>query len=152
MTFMKRFALVVCPLFLVAVARAQDDLPAGPGKDTVQKVCTACHDLGAVQSMTGDKEVWQSLADDMRSRGADGSDEDFKAIVTYLSKYYGQPVNVNTAAAKDLETQLDLTSAEAAAIVKYRTDKGNFKVFADLSKVPSLDVSKIEPLKKRIKF
>jgi competence protein ComEA len=149
---MKRFALVVCPLFLVAVASAQDDLPAGPGKDTVQKVCTACHDLGAVQTMTGDKEVWQSLADDMRSRGADGTDEDFKVIVAYLSKYYGQPVNVNTAAAKDLETQLDLTSAEAAAIVKYRTDKGNFKVFADLSNVPSLDVSKIEPLKKRIKF
>ncbi len=152
MTFMKRVALVVCPLFLVAVARAQDDLPSGPGKDTVQRVCTACHDLGAVQTMTGDKEVWQSLADDMRSRGADGTDEDFKTVVAYLSKYFGQPVNVNTAAAKDLETQLYITTAEAAAIVKYRADNGNFKVFADLSKVPNLDVSKIEPLKKRIKF
>jgi competence ComEA-like helix-hairpin-helix protein len=149
---MKRVALVVCPLFLVAVARAQDDLPAGPGKDTVQRVCTACHDLGAVQTMTGDKATWQSLADDMRSRGADGTDEDFKTVVNYLSKYFGQPVNVNTAAAKDLEAQLDITTAEAAAIVQYRTDKGNFKVFADLSKVPNLDVSKIEPLKKRIKF
>jgi competence protein ComEA len=149
---MKCLALVVCPLFLLSVARAQDDIPSGAGKDTVQRVCTACHDLSAVQTMTGDKGIWQSVADDMRSRGADGTDEDFKAIVTYLSKYFGQPVNVNTAAAKDLETQLDITSAEAAAIVKYRTDKGNFKVFADLSKVPNLDVSKIEPLKKRIKF
>jgi competence ComEA-like helix-hairpin-helix protein len=149
---MKRVALVVAPLFLLSIARAQDDIPTGPGKDTVQRVCTACHDLGAVQSMNGDKGIWQSVADDMRSRGADGTDEDFKTIVTYLSKYFGQPVNVNTAAAKDLETQLEITPAEAAAIVKFRTDKGNFKVFADLSKVPALDMSKIEPLKKRIKF
>lgn len=102
--------------------------------------------------MSGDKNIWQGVVDDMRSRGADGTDEDFKTVVAYLSKYYGQSVNVNTAAATDIETQLDLTSGEAAAIVKYRTDSGNFKAFADLSKVPGLDVSKLEPLKKRIKF
>jgi competence ComEA-like helix-hairpin-helix protein len=148
---MKLFALVVCPLFLITIARADDDIPAGPGKDVVQRVCTACHDLGAVQTMTGDKDTWQSIADDMRSRGADGTDEDFKTVVAYLSKYYGSPVNVNTADAKALAA-LDITDAEAAAIVKYRTDKGNYKTFADLSNVPGLDVKKIEPLKKRIKF
>jgi competence protein ComEA len=151
MWFMKLFALVVCPLFLITIARADDDIPAGPGKDVVQRVCTACHDLGAVQTMTGDKDTWQSIADDMRSRGADGTDEDFKTVVAYLSKYYGSPVNVNTADAKALAA-LDITDAEAAAIVKYRTDKGNYKTFADLSNVPGLDVKKIEPLKKRIKF
>jgi competence protein ComEA len=148
---MKRFALVLCPLFLISVARAQDDIPNGPGKDTVQKVCTACHDLGAVQTMNGDKDTWQSIADDMKSRGADGTDEDFKTVVAYLSKYFGPSVDVNTADAKALQG-LDITDAEAAAIVKYRTDKGNFKAFADLSSVPGLDVKKIEPLKKRIKF
>ena len=102
--------------------------------------------------MTGNKEVWQSLADDMRSRGADGTDEEFKTVVTYLTKYFGPAVNVNTAAATEMEAQLEITGPEAAAIVKYRTDKGNFKVFADLSKVPSLDMTKLEPLKKRIKF
>jgi competence protein ComEA len=151
MWFMKLFALVVCPLFVISIARADEDIPAGPGKDTVQRVCTACHDLGAVQTMTGDKDTWQSIADDMRSRGADGTDEDFKTVVAYLSKYFGSPVNVNTADAKALMA-LDITDAEAAAIVKYRTDKGNFKAFADLSSVPGLDVKKIEPLKKRIKF
>jgi competence protein ComEA len=152
MWFMKLFALVVCPLFVISIARAQDDIPAGPGKDTVQRVCTACHDLGAVQTMSGDKDTWQSVADDMRSRGADGTDEDFKTVVAYLSKYFGPSVNVNTADAKALQTQLDITDAEAGAIVKYRTDKGNYKAFADLSNVPGLDVKKIEPLKKRIKF
>lgn len=148
---MKLFALCVCPLFLISVARAQDDIPNGPGKDTVVKVCTACHDLGAVQTMSGDKDTWQSISDDMKSRGADGTDEDFKTVVAYLSKYFGPSVNVNTADAKALQG-LDITDAEAAAIVKYRTDKGNFKAFADLSSVPGLDVKKIEPLKKRIKF
>ncbi len=151
MWFMKLFALVVCPLFVITIARADDDIPAGPGKDVVQRVCTACHDLGAVQTMTGDKDTWQSIADDMRSRGADGTDEDFKTVVAYLSKYFGSPVNVNTADAKALMV-LDITDAEAAAIVKYRADKGNYKTFADLSNVPGLDVKKIEPLKKRIKF
>lgn len=148
---MKLFALVVCPLFVITIARADDDIPAGPGKDVVQRVCTACHDLGAVQTMTGDKDTWQSISDDMRSRGADGTDEDFKTVVAYLSKYFGSPVNVNTADAKALMV-LDITDAEAAAIVKYRADKGNYKTFADLSNVPGLDVKKIEPLKKRIKF
>ncbi len=151
MWFMKLLALAVCPLFVISIARAQDDIPAGPGKDVVQRVCTACHDLGAVQTMTGDKDTWQSIADDMRSRGADGTDEDFKTVVAYLSKYFGSPVNVNTADAKGLMA-LDITDTEAAAIVKYRTDKGNYKTFADLSNVPGLDVKKIEPLKKRIKF
>jgi competence ComEA-like helix-hairpin-helix protein len=149
---MKLAALVVCPLFLLSIARAQDDIPAGPGKDTVQRVCTACHDLGAVSTMNGDKATWQAVADDMRSRGADGTDEDFKTVVAYLSKYFGPSVNVNTADAKVLETELDITPGEAGAIVKYRGDNGNFKAFADLSSVPGLDVKKIEPLKKRIKF
>ena len=151
MLLMKTFALVVCPLFALSLAQAQD-LPAGQGKDVVERVCTACHDLGPVAALTGTKEVWQSVIDDMKVRGADGSDADFTAIINYLGKYLGPPVHVNTAAAKDLQTQLDITAAESDAIVKYRTDKGNFKTWEDLQKVSGVDMAKLEPLKKRIKF
>ena len=148
---MKPLAGVVAFLFLFAVANAQD-LPNGPGKDTVEKVCTACHGLEAIVTLQGNKDIWQSVVDDMKGRGADGSNEDFKAIVDYLAKYYGSNVNVNTAAAKAMADDLGLTQAEADAIVKYRTEKGNFKEFADLKKVPGLDASKLEPIQKRIKF
>jgi competence protein ComEA len=148
---MKTSALLLASLFALSAIRAQD-LPAGPGKDTVEKVCTACHGLEAIVALQGGKDIWQSIIDDMKGRGADGSNEDFNAIVNYLSKYFGNNVNVNTAAAKELADNLDLTAAEADAIVKYRADKGNFKEFADLKKVPGLDASKLETIQKRIKF
>ena len=87
----------------------------------------------------------------MRGRGALGTDDDFKQIVNYLTKYFGVPVNVNTAPAKDLES-LDLTTAEAAAVVKYRTDKGKIKDWSDFAKIEGIDAKKVEPIKSRVKF
>ena len=148
---MKTSAFLLAFLFALSTTHAQD-LPAGPGKDTVEKVCTACHGLEAIVALQGGKDIWQGVVDDMKGRGADGSSEDFTAIVNYLSKYFGNNVNVNTASAKEMSDNLDLTAAEADAIVKYRADKGNFKEFADLKSVPGLDASKLEPIQKRIKF
>lgn len=149
MALMRLSALAV--VILIPLAYAQD-IPEGPGSKVVQRVCTACHDLGPIQSMNGSKDDWQGVVDDMMSKGAEGTPDDFKAIVEYLAKYFGNPVNVNMAAAASLVSDLGLTDAEAAAIVKYRTDNGNFKAYADLAKVPGLDVTKLDPIKKRIKF
>ena len=102
--------------------------------------------------MTGSADIWQSVADDMKSRGADATDADFRAIVQYLAKYFGPPVHINTDAAASLQSSLGLTADEAAAIVKYRTDKGPFKEWADVMKVPGLDASKLAGLQNRIKF
>jgi competence protein ComEA len=149
MSFMKR--ILFLPLLLVGGLYAQD-LPDGAGKETVEKTCTACHDLGPLTQMNGGADIWQSVVDDMKSRGADGTDADFRAIVTYLAKYLGPVVKINTDAAKDLQTNLGITDAEAAAIVKYRTDKGAFKEWGDIAKVPGLDMSKLAGLQKRIKY
>ena len=131
-------SLLGLPLLMAPLLSAQD-VPDGPGKDTLMKVCTTCHDLGVLASMNGTSDVWQSVIDDMKSRGADGTDDDFKAIITYLSKYYGPAVKINT-------------DAEAAAIVKYRTDNGNLHSWDDLMKVPGLDMTKLQGLQNRIKF
>ena len=148
---MKKFGLLLClsPLFL----HAQDNaFPDGPGKPTLEKICTACHDLGPLSGMTGGTDIWQSVVDDMKVRGADGTEQEMKDIVTYLSKYLGAPVKINTDTAASLEANLQITTDEAASIVKYRTDKGNFKAWADLAKVPGLDMKKLDGLQKRIKF
>jgi competence ComEA-like helix-hairpin-helix protein len=151
MDIMNRLALASFSLLCLAAAQAQD-LPEGKGKDTFAKICGACHDAGVVVTMHQSKDDWQSTVDDMKGRGADGSDADFKTIIEYLSKYQGPEVNVNKASADDLQKQLEITAAEAAAIVKARQDKGDFKGWEDLQKVSGVDAKKIEPLKGRIVY
>lgn len=99
MESMKRLVILSIPLLFLAAAQAQD-LPDGPGKDTFLKVCGSCHDAGVVVTMHNGKDDWQTTVDDMKGRGADASDDDFKTIVKYLAKYQGPEVNVNKAAAK----------------------------------------------------
>jgi hypothetical protein len=149
---MKTLLLALAPLCLAPLALGQDDLPAGKGKDKLEMICGACHGLEGVMAMNTSKTAWQDVVDDMRGRGADGKDDDFKAIVDYLAKYFGAVVQVNKAAAKELAEQLDITAGEADAIVKYRDANMTIKDWAALSKVPGLDIKKLEPLKKRIKF
>lgn len=148
---MNKIVLASFSLLFLAAAQAQD-LPEGKGKDTFVKVCSACHDAGVVVTMHQSKDDWQATVDDMKGRGADGSDADFKTILDYLAKYQGPEVNVNKASADDLQKQLEVTSAEAAAIVKTRSDKGDFKGWEDLAKVSGLDAKKLEPLKGRIVY
>lgn len=151
MNNMKRLVLASLPLLVVALAQAQD-LPEGKGKDTFAKICGACHDAGVVVTMHQSKDDWQATVDDMKGRGADGSDADFKTIVDYLTKYQGPEVNVNKASADDLQKQLELTAGEAGAIVKYRQDNGDFKGWADVQKVSGVDMKKLEPLKGRLVY
>jgi competence protein ComEA len=148
---MERLAPSLLLLAFLALARAQD-LPDGSGKEVTNRICSGCHEAGVVVKYHNAKEDWESVVDDMRGRGADGSDDDFKAIVAYLARFFGPEVNVNRAVASDLESQLEITVDEAGAIVKYRQAQGKFKDFSDLAKVPGLDVKKLEALKQRIVF
>ena len=151
MKIMNRLVLASFSLLFLAAAQAQD-LPEGKGKDTMQKICGACHDAGVVVTMHQAKDDWQATVDDMKGRGADGSDADFKTIVDYLAKYQGPEVNVNKASADDLQKQLELSAGEAGAIVKARQANGDFKSWDDLAKVSGLDAKKLEPLKGRIVY
>src|SRR5581483_11268511 len=142
---MKLLGLLFLPLVLLA-----QDLPEGKGKDITERSCGACHEAGVVSKYRNSKDDWLSVVEDMKGRGADGSDDDFRVIVDYLAHFFGPNVNVNQAASKELETQLELTPAESEAIVQYRRDHGNYKSFDDLKKVPGIDVKKLEPLRQRI--
>lgn len=148
---MKSLLLLAPALSIFLVSTHAQGLPEGTGKSTFENTCGGCHGADIVIGQTGTREVWQDTVDSMRSRGATGSDDDFKVIVSYLTKYFGVPVNVNSAPAKDLEANLDITTAEADAIVKARTAK-KFVNYADLAKVQGLDIKKIDPIKSRIKF
>jgi competence protein ComEA len=148
---MKSLLVTASALCLSLVPMHAQGFPDGPGKSIFENTCGGCHGADIVIGQTGTRDVWQDTVDSMRGRGALGSDDDFKAIVTYLTTYFGVPVNVNSAPAKELVDNLNVTSAEADAIVKAR-DKSKFKEWADLAKVDGLDIKKLEPIKSRIKF
>ena len=126
-------------------------LPNGEGKDTYENVCGACHGADIVVGSEGTKERWSDTIDAMKNRGASGSEDDFKVVLKYLSTYFGTPVNINTATEKSLVEDLNLTPAEAAAVVKQRS-AGNFKAFAELGKIQGVDAKKFDLVKGRIKF
>ena len=140
------------PAAAAAAPATASGFPQGPGESIFENTCGGCHGADIVVGQTGTRDVWQDTIDSMRGRGATGTDDDFKTIVDYLTKYFGVPVNVNSAPAKDLANNLVITTDEAAAIVKYRTDNGNFKDYSDLSKVQGLDIKKLDPIKSRITF
>ena len=129
-----------------------DDLPAGEGKDVLLTMCTNCHGLAQVTSVKYSKKFWAAVVDDMVTRGAEGSDEDVNLAIAYLARNFGKPVNINTAAAKEIETDLSFTAAEAQSVVQYRTDKGAIKSFEELAKVPGLRAEVLDEQKKNIVY
>jgi competence protein ComEA len=128
-------------------------LPDAPGKETFVMVCSMCHSPDAVIGKQGSKQWWRSKVTEMLQESTDIPESAVDTIVTYLAKNFPiVKINVNKAAAKDLETGLELTDKESEAIVQYREAKGNFKTLDDLKKVPGLDAVKIESKKDRLEF
>ena len=72
------------------VGYATQQLPDGPGKELVAKLCAGCHDLTFTISTRETEEGWTRIVNDMRSKGADGSEEDFAKVIVYLANVHGQ--------------------------------------------------------------
>ena len=149
----RRFVLAVCVLVSAPLwAQTRDDLPAGKGRAQLTSTCSRCHGLEVVTSKRNTAEGWSAVVDDMVARGAEGSEDDFELIVKYLAAHFGPKVNVNKADEKELSAVLEISSGDAQAIVRYRETTGNFKDWADLAKVPHIDLKKLESEKDRIEF
>jgi competence protein ComEA len=129
----------------------QGPLPEAPGRDVVQKICAACHEIETVIASRRTKIGWQQTVEDMIARGAEGSDEEMAAVADYLATYFGK-VNVNTAPAEELEKSLGLAAKEAQAITAYRERNGKIKDFEELKKVPGVSAEKLQPKRGLIAF
>jgi len=142
-------------LFLLFSTQFYAQLPEGPGREETERLCKGCHELERSVSRRQDREGWQVTINKMVAFGTKGTDEEFALVLDYLTKHYpaGEvpPVNVNTAAAIEMESRLSLRS-QAAAIIAYRSKNGKFKSIEDLKKVPGVDAEKIEAKKDRIIF
>jgi len=140
-------------VLLVLPLAAQDDLPEGKGKDTLENTCTECHGLDKVLAQARIREAWKSTAVLMRSKGATMTDDELNTLVDYLYQNFGKDeVNINKAPAKEIESVLGITSKEADAIVRHRANQGFFKNWSEVAKVEGVDKGKIEARKDRLTF
>ena len=144
---MKACAVLIC----LSTTFAQT-LPPGKGGEIIDANCGGCHGIGRITGAGGkSKTDWQSTVERMMAKGIDITPADEEVAIAYLARYFGEEVKVNTASAKDLQEQLDLTASEADAIVKART-AAPIKSFADLAKISGLDIKKLEPLRGRLVY
>jgi competence protein ComEA len=141
---------------MCALALPAQQLPDGPGRAEVEKACVGCHELARSVSKPQDRAGWQETMTKMAAFGMKIGDQASAAIVDYLVKNYPAGdvprVNVNKATAIQLESALSLRRSQAAAVIAYRKENGDFKSLDDLKKVPLIDAAKIEAKKDRIAF
>jgi len=135
--------------FILLIASLAQDLPNGPGKAEVLKICLDCHDQDTITADNRTKEAWKKTIAKMVERGAEGTDEQFEVIVTYLTKNFGR-IDVNKATAAEIALGLDFSAKEAETIVASREKNGPYKNWRDLTKVEGLDAAKVEAKKDHI--
>jgi competence protein ComEA len=162
-------AAIACLLAAVLAVSAGQSAPSGsqpPAQQTAAavapqaddknaaiytRVCSTCHEPERILSNRRTRDQWGEVIDKMVERGAQGSDEDFDAVLEYLMSHYGR-VNVNRAAPEDLAAVLKLSEKDAQAIATYRTEHGPFADFDALTKVPGIDVEVLTKNRDAISF
>lgn len=152
---MKLFVHGAALLLLLSVG-AFAQLPEGPGKAETERLCGTCHDVNKAVSLRQDEAGWGATVLKMIDFGAKIESDEMVAVVTYLGKSFPAEelpaLNVNKARAIQLESRLSLKRSEAAAILNYRKEHGDFASIEDLKKVPGIDFAKIEAKKDSLVF
>jgi virginiamycin B lyase len=103
----KWLAATACA-FIPFAAQAQE-LPAGAGKDTVQAICTGCHQTNMITQSSGyTRDGWNELTSYMidLSKAPDSQ----KAILDYLADHF--PPGYNKRPAKPVSGPLEITFTE----------------------------------------
>jgi competence ComEA-like helix-hairpin-helix protein len=126
-------------------------LVPGEGRDAVAFMCVPCHGVLPAVAQRRTALGWSFIVEDMRVKGAKGSDEQAEAAAKYLAEHFAA-VNVNTATADELVKIAELSAADAAAIIVFRGDGRPFKSYADLKKVPGLDSKRLAAAKPRLVY
>jgi len=130
---------------------ADSRLPAGPGKTALLKACTPCHGAESAVAAFKTTDEWRKTLDQMAANGAEATDDEWKEIFTYVDKHFSV-ILVNKADARRLANTLDVTDAQAEAIVRYRDAHGRIAAIDDLKKVAGIDAAKIDARKDRLVF
>jgi competence ComEA-like helix-hairpin-helix protein len=154
---LKTLCLLAATSLALMFAADDDDgkeLPAGPGKELVAKVCIDCHTAATFRKMRLNEDGWFDKVGDMVDRGAKADENQQAEIVAYLVLNFGPgaKVNMNTAPHTELMVVLGFTIDESKALVAYRTGHDAFKDWNDVARVPGVDAGKVEAQKDKMVF
>lgn len=84
--------IVACGTLFAMTAKETEitELPEGPNRDLVSKVCQACHDLKMVFDAAGfSRDEWDMSLEEMTANGMNISADDRAKILEYLLTYLG---------------------------------------------------------------
>jgi len=127
------------------------DPAADKGADAFTAVCSKCHPADRIVATRRTRTQWEEILEKMTKLGAQITDDNYETLIDYLLRHHGK-INVNRGASKDLALVANLKPADADAIVKYRTDHGDFADFDALTKVPGIDVKALEEHRAALDF
>jgi len=79
-----------CLLFCVFACFAgfAQQWPDGPGKDATMQLCSTCHKPDVIQEHRQSRDDWKASIQKMIASGAEGSPEQFAAVLDYVSKNF----------------------------------------------------------------
>ncbi len=124
MAYFRRVGLLLQFLLLASggaasLAQSPAELPAGPGREALERMCTRCHGLNVITGQRMNAQQWSNEVQDMVSRGAVGSDQDVRQVVAYLATHFGSgqgvPADLASASAASQNTTSSLPNVPAAA-------------------------------------
>jgi competence protein ComEA len=148
-----RIWILLAGAAVCAVAAAQEArFPEAPGREVFQAVCSACHEPARVLDKQWTRAEWKDKVLEMLQEEPDVTEKEREQIVDYLARNFTKRVNVNKATAQEIETGLEISAKEAAAIVAYREKNGGIKSLDDLKKVPGLEARVVESNQRRVEF
>lgn len=68
---------------------SQDDLPDGRGKAEFSRICSQCHSLNVATGRRMTQAGWEGVVNDMVSKGARGTGDEFDRVTIYLGQNFG---------------------------------------------------------------
>jgi hypothetical protein len=90
--FVNASGYVLMVVFSMTILLAQTTkLPGGKGKAEVQRICSDCHEVAIVTREHHTKSEWTQVIEQMKSRGASGTEDEFNLIIDYLTTNFGTP-------------------------------------------------------------
>ena len=128
-----------------------DKLPEAPGKAVLTTMCTSCHGTDVITDAPRTVPSWVDTVLSMKDFGAQGSDEDWKAVTDYIVVNLAH-LEVNKSTAAEMAQVLRVSEKVAEGVVAYRDKQGGFKAIADLKQAPGLDATLIDTLAPRLIF
>jgi competence protein ComEA len=83
-------AAMLASLSAPALADDYKELPDGPGRDVMVRVCSQCHSPEIAAHQTLDAQGWKDLVNQMANNGANATDAEFDTIAKYLTTAFPQ--------------------------------------------------------------